>query len=140
MVGRCNWFGKHSRFSSVWCLVKVDFESMRNTTTLYKVQNQTFLVPYLLGRTAACWPAALVLSVRLCWCKLQPGLQRCKEKKRREEDWCVGTKPTIRCALLVWSLNIFVRTKQEHKHKQPCTTHLPDHSTTQIPHIDDKPH
>ena len=42
--GSCHWFGRHHRFSSVLCLVKMDFESMRNTTTLYKVQK-----PHMFG-------------------------------------------------------------------------------------------
>ena len=66
-------------------------------------------------------------SVRLCWCKLQDGLQRYKEKKRGEQAWCVGTKLSICCAL--WCGHRPYSRERKTKH---------NNSTTQLPFVENK--
>ena len=83
--------------------------------------NKTFVVPYLLVRAAACWPAALV-SQRMKSCELQRSLQRCKGR-RGEEHWCHDT--TCLLAVPSWLVNRQnARTKhrQNHGHQTNKTT------------------
>ena len=63
--------------------------------------NKTFVVPYLLVRAAACWPAAFV-SQRMKSCRLQRSLQRWKGKEG-EEHWCHDT--TYLLAVPSWLVN-----------------------------------